>query len=198
MKTYKQYLKENDNDYRGHHTAPDKDTGSPLYDVTLNDTYSDEIYGINGKQYYGDRQSFDNETFYILNGVHNKPNAKVKIYRAVPKIISNKDQIKEYLQHKKYILKTGKVPKEVTKWNNSSDYYTHISNELEKLEKLSNTVQEKVTINVGDWVAVSKQYATNHGKTALNNKYRIISKTVPAKHVYTNGDSINEWGYDPT
>jgi len=53
-------------------------------------------------------------------------------------------------------------------------------------------------INKGDWVAVSKKYAKEHGESALGGDYEIISKKVKAKDIYTNGDSINEWGYDPS
>lgn len=52
-------------------------------------------------------------------------------------------------------------------------------------------------INPGDWVAVSRRYAVEHGKSALNGSYRIISKVVSARDVFTDGNSISEWGYDP-
>lgn len=48
----------------------------------------------------------------------------------------------------------------------------------------------------GDWVAIVKQYAEEHGERVLDGNYRIIEMKVPAKHLYGNGDSINEWGYD--
>ena len=51
------------------------------------------------------------------------------------------------------------------------------------------------TINPGDWVTASKEYATQHGKGL--GKYKLLSKIVPAKTLFTNGDSIHEWGYDP-
>lgn len=51
-------------------------------------------------------------------------------------------------------------------------------------------------INHGDWVTGSREYAKGHGEKVLGKgNYKIVSKTVPAKHVYTNGDSIHEWGY---
>lgn len=53
-------------------------------------------------------------------------------------------------------------------------------------------------ISRGDWVTIDKQYAKDHGDGALNGKYKIIQKTVRAKELFTNGDSIQEWGYDPT
>ena len=51
------------------------------------------------------------------------------------------------------------------------------------------------TINPGDWVTASREYATQHGKGL--GKYKLLSKIVPAKTLFTNGDSIHEWGYDP-
>lgn len=53
------------------------------------------------------------------------------------------------------------------------------------------------SINPGDWVTVSKQYAIDHGERTLGGDYRIVSKRVKAKEIYTNGDSIHEWGYHP-
>lgn len=53
-------------------------------------------------------------------------------------------------------------------------------------------------IRPGDWVTLSKQYAREHGEARLKGDYKIASKQVPASHLYTNGDSINEWGYHPT
>jgi hypothetical protein len=56
------------------------------------------------------------------------------------------------------------------------------------------------TINTGDWVTLSKTYAKEHGESALDNNYKIISKQVKANQLFTNGDSINEFGYwtEPT
>lgn len=51
-------------------------------------------------------------------------------------------------------------------------------------------------IRNGDWVAISREYAEEHGESVLDEDYRIIENKVPAKHVFGNGDSINEWGYD--
>ena len=51
-------------------------------------------------------------------------------------------------------------------------------------------------INNGDWVTLSKQYAKEHGYSHLDNNYKILSKKVPARKLFTNGDSIHEFGYD--
>ena len=52
-------------------------------------------------------------------------------------------------------------------------------------------------INAGDWVTLSKDYAKNHGEAVLDNDYKIISKKVKAKDLWTNADSIHEFGYWP-
>ena len=53
-------------------------------------------------------------------------------------------------------------------------------------------------INAGDWVTLSKDYAKVHGQSVLNDDYTIISKKVKAKDLWTNADSIQEFGYNPS
>jgi hypothetical protein len=58
----------------------------------------------------------------------------------------------------------------------------------------------EVSINIGDWVTVSKQYAEEHGlyhRKGGPGKYKVITKVVYARDLFTDGDSIVEWGYDP-
>lgn len=52
-------------------------------------------------------------------------------------------------------------------------------------------------IHPGDWVTINKNYARDHGEGWLEGNYDIISKVVSAKDLYTDGNSIHEWGYDP-
>jgi hypothetical protein len=51
-------------------------------------------------------------------------------------------------------------------------------------------------INPGDWVTPSMDYAHQHGLGW--DSHHIIEKTVPAKHLWTEGNSLHEFGYDPT
>ena len=51
-------------------------------------------------------------------------------------------------------------------------------------------------IRNGDWITLTYQYAANHGKSNIIGNYRIISKKVRVGDIYTNGDSIHEFGYD--
>ena len=48
----------------------------------------------------------------------------------------------------------------------------------------------------GDWITITRDYAQEHGKDNISGPYRIIAKAVLAKDVYTNADSIQEYGYD--
>ena len=52
-------------------------------------------------------------------------------------------------------------------------------------------------INPGDWVTINRQYAKAHGESNLRGNYRIISKKVWARDLFTDGNSIHEWGYNP-
>ena len=55
----------------------------------------------------------------------------------------------------------------------------------------------EVEINAKDWVTTSKEYAREHGEGPLKGNYKILEKKVKAKDLYTDGNSIHEWGYDP-
>jgi hypothetical protein len=130
-------------DYSGEHRAPQRDSGAPL--DNLKDVYPDDVYGPKGALYYGHASgdATDKAAIRILQSARNKPDAPVKVFRAIPKGIQ--------------------------------------SNE----------------INPGDWITTIKSYAVDHGKGPLGGDYKILEKTVPAGDLYTNGDSIFEFGYDP-
>jgi len=199
-KIYESVLAEYE-DYVGQHQAPGKNSDdSPLHDVT--GTYPDDIYTqspATAVRYYGDGSPYDQEAIDVVRHYKNKPNIGVKIYRAVPYEMTSQDKINKIEKEKKYILKRGKVPPNPFKPGISdySDYYDHISDELEKLQKQPQQNDPKLKINKGDWVTISRKYAVQHGKSALNGKYKILVKTVRAKDLYTDGNSIHEWGYDP-
>lgn len=56
----------------------------------------------------------------------------------------------------------------------------------------------KPKINKGDWVAIHRDYAKEHGESNLGGKgkYKIISSQVKARDLFTDG-SVHEWGYHP-
>lgn len=47
----------------------------------------------------------------------------------------------------------------------------------------------------GDWITTSRAYAEEH-RHHIQGRTRIIEQKVPAKYVWTNGDSLSEYGYD--
>jgi len=139
----KQIIREEVYDYRGHHTAPTKDDG-PLYDLT--EIFGEDIYSPQAARYFGHiggRDPIDKKSVAIIQSLRDKPNAPVRIYRAVPD--------------------TG--------------------NGLE--------------INPGDWVTINKDYAKHHGYSQLDDNYKILEKVVKASDLYTDGNSIHEFGYNP-
>ena len=52
------------------------------------------------------------------------------------------------------------------------------------------------TISNGDWVTINRNYAKEHGESYLEGNYKIVSKKVKVSEVFSNGDSIHEFGYD--
>lgn len=126
-------------EYRGSHTAPNHIDDAPLYDLTINGIYPDDVYGSRGYRYaFGDRGGYK-----VCLEYRGRPNEELTIYRAVPKTIEN------------------------------------------------------AMINRGDWVAITKDYAYQHGESNLNNSFRIIQIKCFARDIFTSGDSLEEWGYDP-
>jgi hypothetical protein len=71
-------------EYRGFHKAPNKDYGSPLYDVTLNGTYPKDFYSPNGLIYYGGSLKWDKMVIAKIQSYKNNPNKNITIFRAVP------------------------------------------------------------------------------------------------------------------
>jgi len=52
-------------------------------------------------------------------------------------------------------------------------------------------------IKAGDWVTINRNYAKMHGEAYLRDGFDIIEKTVKAKDIATDANSIHEWGYSP-
>ena len=180
-------------DYRGMHAAPNRENDAPMND--LSNVYPEDIYTSNAVRYYGDASPFDVGSISIIWAAKGKPDYSVKVYRAVPSVLNQADKIKDLEKQKAYIMKTGKTPSYVSTYMNASKYYDYINGELEKL-KLQPVETQKIGINRGDWVTINRQYAVERGQSALQGRYRILTKTVKAKDLYTDGNSIHEWGYD--
>lgn len=78
------------------------------------------------------------------------------------------------------------------------------------INSLKNNPDKKITIyraipddinadiNAGDWVGITPEYAKMHGDSRFDGKYKILKKEVKASEIHNNGDSIHEWGYNPS
>lgn len=77
------------------------------------------------------------------------------------------------------------------------DYVEFLEEKIAQLEQqLENTKNDSIkSINDGDWVAISRQYAKEHGQTEFGTQFKILSKVVRANELYTEGNSLSEWGY---
>ena len=73
----------------------------------------------------------------------------------------------------------------------------NLPNEKVTMYRAVPNIVSKPSINIGDWVTLSRQYAKEHGESNLNNDFKILSKKVPARDVFTNADSMHEFGYFP-
>ena len=73
-------------DYVGHHTAPTREFGAPLHDMTGGgEFYPEDIYSNMGYHYYGEgRGAQDKMLFAKIKALRNKPEQQVEVYRAVP------------------------------------------------------------------------------------------------------------------
>lgn len=185
-------------DYMGSHTAPTEED-APAHDLTR--LMPEDVYSSNASRYYstGFSDSEDRNVFSMLHSIRNKPSAKITIYRAIPKAESRDAAITKLEKHKASILKNGKFPSGVdsSQFKNPSEYYDWAYDEINRLKELPAEENIKKTINKGDWVTLSREYAKQHGESSLGGHYRILSKSARADEVFTNGDSIHEWGYHP-
>lgn len=199
--------KESTVSYHGEHSSPDSKNGMPLHNLI--GIYPADIYSHEAAKLYGDGSPFDSQSIAIIQSTKNKPNAGIKIYRALPYFPSPQEQINNLLKEKAYILKNGKIPPNANLTNispksqNSSQYYEILNQNIEKLNNILSTQEQtlntlnKTQINPGDWVTISLSYAKDHALSNLKPPFKIISKTVPAKSLFTDGNSIHEWGYHP-
>ena len=185
--------------YRGSHTAPNRSFGAPLNDLTGGgQMYPADVYSSKAAQLYGGGMPYDQKAFSIAQQYKDKPNALVTIYRAVPKDISNSEKLATLEKQMAAYMKRGTLPKDAENFSNGSKWYDAAYEQREKLRKMPDEPSNEVNkINAGDWVTLTREYAKDHGESALNGEYKIISQKVKAKDVFTNADSIHEFGYQP-
>jgi hypothetical protein len=185
--------------YRGSHTAPDRDFGAPLHDLTGGgQMYPADVYSSKAAQIYGGGMPYDQKAFSIAQQYKDKPDALVTIYRAVPKDISNSEKLATLEKQMAAYMKRGTLPKDAENYSSGSKWYDAAYERREALRKMPDEPSNQVNkINAGDWVTLTREYAKDHGESALNGEYKIISQKVKAKDVFTNADSIHEFGYQP-
>lgn len=212
-------LKETQDLYQGEHEAPSKhdgDASCPLWN--MEPLFGKEIYSFDAVRLFGEGQPYDAQAISIIRAYQNKPNSFLTIYRAVPDLdFEIKEKIKPLVGLLNYHLSYGFFPiayKRTKEQNQIIDYledekYKDIQDYDEKKQAILNDLTQQVEnlskqknknhlkINDGDWVTTVKQYAKEHGESNLNNKYKIISKKVRASEVYSEGNSIYEFGYSP-
>jgi len=128
---------------QGIHSPSGPEDGSPLYDVSDNGIYPEDIYSMNGLRYYSTGEDrLDGQAHDKILSFEGSPNKLIKVYRSV-----EKDGAKKIIP--------------------------------------------------GDWVTTVRGYAKEHGDANIQEGYKILSKEVHARDIYTSGDSWLEWGYHP-
>ena len=194
-------------DYKGEHQAPSNDN-APLHNLT--GTYPEDIYSSNAPRYYGDNggDARDRESIRIIQQARNKPNKLIKIFRAVPdlnydvnKELKNLTSILNYYNNWNFFPPKNELIYSLQD-KYSIDNYSYDQQQELILQELKNQIDLKsnqqsksIGINNNDWVTINREYAKEHGESHLNNKYKILSKQVKASELFTDGNSIHEFGY---
>ena len=196
MKSFSTFISE---DYRGEHRGPGKE-GAPLHDLTHNGVYPKDVYSSKGRQYYGAGDEFDQAAFSFIQAYHNNPNRKITIYRAVPYQQTKEDLLAALQKAQAEWMRRAKpIPAFMAEFQKlgKKKYYEWLGDEEEKVKKSDKEVKNISEINPGDWVTIVRNYAKEHGKAHLKNKYKVLSKKVKASQVWFDGNSLNEAGYSP-
>lgn len=90
--------------------------------------------------------------------------------------------------------------------NNQAKYDIETKETMDQLNKIKNNPDAEITIyrattgnsiNDGDWITLSKNYAKRHNEHSLGNKGNVVEMKVKAKDIQFAGDDIKEWGYYP-
>lgn len=182
--------------YHGNHSAPEKEGNAPLHDLTHNGVYPSDVYSNMHQYRSGDSSDF--ESMSVIGYARNRPNRMVKIYRAVPDNLTAKDRAKKIEKKMKWMMDYHKIPSDADPADSWDTHYSKLKAQHEHELNNEPKGERPIKINPGDWVSISKKYAMEHGRDNLNGNFKIISKTVPAKHLHTDGNSFAEWGYNPS
>jgi hypothetical protein len=195
-----------DVDYKGWHEAPTKED-VPLYNLI--DAYGEDIYSSNAVRYFGDGYPYDAYSINIMQRVRNKPKALVKIYRAVPDFNRDykkqKDKLSDLISyHNKFnffpmkneIIHSLQDKYPIEKYSYDEQQDLIFKDLYKQIRELNDKMVKPVGINSGDWVTINPLYAKEHGQGNLDNKFKVLTKTVRASELFTDGNSIHEFGYN--
>ena len=83
--------------------------------------------------------------------------------------------------------------------NESIRHIQEAKGKPDKIVTVYRAVPESVKgdqIRNGDWITLTYDYAKNHGQSNILGNYRVIRKKVKASEIFTDGNSIHEFGYD--
>lgn len=155
-----------------------------IYNQSLDQAIDTELASLNDPQ-------VELRKIYGYRDSHLAPDAEggvsgSQISEVYPEL-NNRDFTENYGDGFKYDAKTVKIIREMQK-NPDADVTIY------------RTVPKDIdvnSINFGDWVALTKDYADEHGKARFDGQYKIIEQVVKASDLYTDGNSIHEWGYSP-
>jgi hypothetical protein len=195
-------------EYRDMHEAPDRESGAPLHDLTQ--MYPDDIYSSDAVRLYGSGESSDGECISIIQRFRNRPNRAIKVYRAIPdynfditKKINSLNKLRTYYYKFKFFPMNNAIVDELDEKYPHNQYQYDERHEM-MMSDLENQIGELVSqkhptikINPGDWVTISRDYAKEHGMSNFHGRYKILSKTVLASQLFSEGNSIQEWGFIP-
>jgi hypothetical protein len=90
----------------------------------------------------------------------------------------------------------GNDPMDVATMRMIKSYRNNPDAPVTMYRAIPSNLPKDTPISNGDWVTINKNYAMDHGNGALNGDFQVIQKQVPARKLFTNGDSIHEYGYD--
>ncbi len=189
-------------EYRGQHEAPCPESGCPIFDLSGEaQIYPDDVYGSDALRMYGDgNDRASRESLNVLHSVKDKPGAKVTIYRAFPKPEKIEETIQRLQRERTSYLRRNQAPQNPLRLT-GSEWYNWAHDEEQRLKSLlesddnPNPPPLSPSIKKGDWITLSRFYAEKHGIENLGNQFQILSATVRADQVFTDGNSLNEMGY---
>lgn len=196
LKKSKDEKTEEPDSYHGKHSAPGKEGNAPLHDLTHNGIYPADVYSKMHQYKSGDNSDF--ESMSVISNAKNRPNKMVKIYRAIPDNLTAKDRANKLQKKMNWMIEKHKIPADADPKDSWDTHYQKLKTQHEHELRNEPAGEKPIKINAGDWVSISKKYAMDHGRDNLGGNFKIISKTVPAKHLHTDGNSFAEWGYNPS